>query len=65
MLTFTLALICARAAAVAVFDGYSDNTWEHSHIEYGVEDHFRDVEVEYEEIEYSIDYTIKPEVRSR
>ena len=53
MKSFTLALIATRAAAIQVASDY-DNTWEHSHIEYSETDKFRDVEIFYDEIEYTI-----------
>jgi hypothetical protein len=56
---FTVALI-ASAAAVQW-----EQTWEHAHVEYGEETKFRDVEVQYDEIEYSIQTKQETELRTR
>ena len=52
----------ALISAVSAF-GYDD--YEHSHTEYGEETLFRDVEVAYDEIEYSIATKTETEVRTR
>ena len=57
---FTVALI---ASAAAVEFGYDE--YPHAHTEYGEETRFRDVEVVYDEIEYSIATKIETEVRTR
>ena len=58
---FAIALVNA-AAAVSVEWGYD---YPHEHAEYGTEAVFNDVEVLYDEIEYSIGTKIKTETRSR
>ena len=66
MKSFSLALIAASSAAVTVTnDLLGENTYEHEHVEYGEADKFADVIIEYEEIEYSIDFKTKQEVRTR
>ena len=62
MYAFATALVLASTAAVEF--GY-DNGYEHAHVEYGEEDRFRDIEVAYDEIEYTIDHEHKVEVRTR
>ena len=64
MRPFALALISASSAALSVADGY-ENEYEHSHVEYGEADKFRDVEVLYDEVEYTVNTKIETEVRTR
>ena len=63
MKSFSLAMIVASSSALQV-GGYGEE-YEHTHQEYGEADKFRDVPIEYEEIEYTIDTKIKTEVRTR
>jgi hypothetical protein len=58
---FATALILATSKAVEF--GYDD--YAHAHTEYGEETQFRDIEVVYDEIEYSIDHKTETEVRTR
>jgi hypothetical protein len=64
MRTFALALISASSAALSVADGY-DNEYEHSHVEYVEADRFRDIEVLYDEVDYTVNTKIETELRSR
>ena len=52
MKSFAAALILATAQAIGVQGGYDE--YEHTHTEYGEATEFRDVEVIYEEVDYSI-----------
>ena len=68
MKTFALACIIASSAAVSVpsYGGYDEEEgYEHQHIEHGEADRFRDIPIEYEEIEYTIDHKTDVEVRTR
>ena len=61
MYAFATAMVLATAHAVEF--GYDE--YEHAHVEYGEEDRFRDIEVAYDEIEYTIDHIHEVEVRTR
>ena len=53
MKSFSAALIVAVSQAIAVQDGY-ENEYEHVHTDYGTQTTFVDVEVVYDEFEYTI-----------
>ena len=63
MKSFSLAMIVASSTALQV-GGYGEE-YDHAHTEYGEADKFRDIPIEYEEIEYTIDHKTKTEVRTR
>ena len=58
---FTTALILATSKAVEF--GYDE--YEHAHTEYGEETKFRDIEITYDEIEYTVNHKTETEVRTR
>ena len=58
-----IAALIGAINAVSIQD-YQE-TSEHTHTTYGEEERFRDVEVFYEEIEYSIETKTESEVRTR
>ena len=60
---FAAALILATTSAVEVEFGYDE--YPHAHTEYGEEHRFRDIEIPYDEIEYTIGHKTETEVRSR
>jgi hypothetical protein len=60
MRSFAALLIGAVSAVEFGYDEY-----EHAHTEYGEETKFRDVEVHYDEIEYSVATKEETEIRTR
>ena len=74
MKSFTLACIAGTSAAVSVGslpvyppEPYypEEEGYEHEHVSHGEADRFRDIPIEYEEIEYTIDHKLDYEVRTR
>ena len=59
-----IAALLGAVNAVSIQDGY-EPSFEHTHVEYGTEERFRDVEVLYDEIQYSIETKTESEIRTR
>ena len=59
-----IAALLGAVNAVSIKDGYEPAA-EHTHVEYSTEELFRDVEVLYDEIEYSIETKTETETRTR
>ena len=70
MKSFTLACIAGTSAAVSVgsipaYYPVEEEGYIHEHVSHGEADRFRDIPIEYEEIEYTIDHKLDYEVRTR
>ena len=62
---FTVALIAAASAAEFGYNNILGDNYDHAHVDIGEETRFRDVEVAYDEIEYTVATKTETEIRTR